>query len=132
MLKINLKTNFKNQHQEETHKLLTSYTSKIAKKALKEQQIKTKTIAPWKEYLDQIKIQRTKKTVEDFQMGEKNSLQVDRLLNKICFREITEMIRVALLIINHIPNTQQRLTNQLHRKSIIELQFLDIKNINIF
>lgn len=132
MLKINLKTNFKNQHQEETHKLLTSYTSKIAKKALKEQQIKTKTIAPWKECLDQIKIQRTKKTVEDFQMGEKNSLQVDRLLNKICFREITEMIRVVLLIINHIPNTQQRLTNQLHRKSIIELQFLDTKNINIF
>jgi hypothetical protein len=36
MLKINLKTNFKNQHQEETHKLLTSYTSKIAKKVLKE------------------------------------------------------------------------------------------------
>jgi hypothetical protein len=36
MLKINLKTNFKNQHQEETHKLLISYTLKIAKKALKE------------------------------------------------------------------------------------------------
>ena len=36
MLKINLKTNFKNQHQEETHKLSTSFTLKIAKKALKE------------------------------------------------------------------------------------------------
>jgi hypothetical protein len=69
--------------------------------------------------------------VEDFQMEVKNNLLMVLHPIKICFQEITEMIRIVLLIINLTQNIHQRLRSPLHRRSIIEMQLLE-KKINIF